>query len=167
MRIFSKFLLVRCMKRLKTSSRGLEWRFRKKIDKAPQNNWFRKSSALRLQRWSWRCWLWSNNFFSSNEIHNLKRKFFMVSFEAFNLLIQESYDAMREDMINVTKHPGLILNSQAPPRSSTGRIRSKQEHPLRCKVYALRAGVQFARGIWRPPDPGWGGLGIRPGSQKK
>ena len=50
------FLSVRCLKRLKTSSRGMGWQFRKKNEQGLQGSWLRKkTSALRLQRWSWRC----------------------------------------------------------------------------------------------------------------
>jgi len=43
MRVLSKFLLVRCMKRLKTSSRGLEWRFRKKNRQGPSKSLISKN----------------------------------------------------------------------------------------------------------------------------
>jgi hypothetical protein len=33
----------------------------------------------------------------------------MVSFEAFNLLIQKSCDVKRDDMLKVVKHPDLTL----------------------------------------------------------
>jgi hypothetical protein len=39
---FLKMLLVRCIKRLKTSSRGLGWRFTKKNEQGPQCHRFRK-----------------------------------------------------------------------------------------------------------------------------
>jgi hypothetical protein len=43
---WKKIILVRCIIRLKTTSRGLGWRFRKKIDQGPQSHWFRNTGMI-------------------------------------------------------------------------------------------------------------------------
>jgi len=84
------------MKRLKTSSRGLGWRFRKKRSGSSK-------SLISKNR------LFSDfyvevrgvdvevvmHYTSKNQDH--KYKFYMVHYEAFNLLIEQSYDAKRVD----------------------------------------------------------------------
>jgi hypothetical protein len=80
------------MKRLKTSSRALDGDFEKN-DQGPQSNWFRNNrlpsdfivnvGGVDVEVIS----------IVSQEFRNPKLKIRMVSFEALNLLIKESYDS--------------------------------------------------------------------------
>jgi hypothetical protein len=103
---FLKIRLASFMKRLKTSCRGLGWRFRKKSRPGSSKSLISKNrlpsdfnvevEGVDMEVLKHLC----------HEIQYHKHKFHMAPFKAFNLLIQERYDFI--DMFKISPPPPIL-----------------------------------------------------------